>query len=42
MLLFGGLFLLVGLVFSGLYPGSMVGVPGQTPTWRRRPSASWR
>ena len=25
-----GLFLLVGLVFSGLYPGSMVGVPGQT------------
>ena len=30
MLLFGGLFLLVGLVYSGLYPGSMVGVPGQT------------
>ncbi|SDO45757.1 hypothetical protein SAMN04515671_0995 [Nakamurella panacisegetis] len=26
---FVGLFLLVGLVFSGLYPGSMVGVPGQ-------------
>ncbi|RIJ71126.1 acyltransferase [Nakamurella silvestris] len=26
---FGGLFLLIGLVFSGLYPGSMVGVPGQ-------------
>jgi Acyltransferase family len=26
---FTGLFLLVGLVFSGLYPGSMVGVPGQ-------------
>lgn len=25
----GGLFALVGLVFSGLYPGSMVGVPGQ-------------
>ncbi|GAA2017807.1 acyltransferase family protein [Nakamurella flavida] len=24
-----GLFALVGLVFSGLYPGSMVGVPGQ-------------
>ena len=24
-----GLFSLVGLVFSGLYPGSMVGVPGQ-------------
>ena len=29
MLTFVGLFLLVGLVFSGLYPGSMVGVPGQ-------------
>ncbi|HKN56950.1 MAG TPA: acyltransferase [Amycolatopsis sp.] len=27
-LLFAGLFALVGLVFSGLYPGSMVGVPG--------------
>lgn len=27
-LLWGGLFGLVGLVFSGLYPGSMVGVPG--------------
>ena len=26
---FTGLFALVGLVFSGLYPGSMVGVPGQ-------------
>ncbi len=26
---FAGLFTLVGLVFSGLYPGSMVGVPGQ-------------
>ncbi|HEX2355346.1 MAG TPA: acyltransferase [Micromonosporaceae bacterium] len=25
----GGLFGLVGLVFSGLYPGSMVGVPGE-------------
>jgi hypothetical protein len=25
----GGLFALIGLVFSGLYPGSMVGVPGQ-------------
>jgi hypothetical protein len=25
----GGLFGLIGLVFSGLYPGSMVGVPGQ-------------
>jgi hypothetical protein len=24
-----GLFALIGLVFSGLYPGSMVGVPGQ-------------
>jgi hypothetical protein len=29
-LLWAGLFLLVGLVFSGLYPGSMVGVPGET------------
>jgi hypothetical protein len=29
MLTFVGLFLLIGLVFSGLYPGSMVGVPGQ-------------
>ncbi len=29
MLTFVGLFLLVGLVGSGLYPGSMVGVPGQ-------------
>jgi Acyltransferase family len=28
-LLFGGLFALVGLVYSGLYPGSMVGVPGE-------------
>jgi hypothetical protein len=28
-LLWGGLFGLVGLVFSGLYPGSMVGVPGE-------------
>lgn len=27
-LLSGGLFALMGLVFSGLYPGSMVGVPG--------------
>ncbi|MCP2334537.1 acyltransferase family protein [Actinoalloteichus caeruleus] len=27
-LLWAGLFALVGLVFSGLYPGSMVGVPG--------------
>jgi peptidoglycan/LPS O-acetylase OafA/YrhL len=27
-LMWGGLFGLVGLVFSGLYPGSMVGVPG--------------
>jgi len=27
-LAWGGLFGLVGLVFSGLYPGSMVGVPG--------------
>jgi hypothetical protein len=27
-LLFGGLFGLIGLVASGLYPGSMVGVPG--------------
>jgi hypothetical protein len=26
---FAGLFALIGLVFSGLYPGSMVGVPGQ-------------
>lgn len=26
---FAGLFALVGLVFSGLYPGSMVGVPGE-------------
>ena len=29
MLTLGGLFALVGLVFSGQYPGSMVGVPGQ-------------
>jgi len=29
-LLWAGLFGLVGLVFSGLYPGSMVGVPGET------------
>ena len=29
MFTFAGLFLLIGLVFSGLYPGSMVGVPGQ-------------
>jgi peptidoglycan/LPS O-acetylase OafA/YrhL len=28
-LMWGGLFGLVGLVFSGLYPGSMVGVPGE-------------
>ncbi|MTD54609.1 acyltransferase family protein [Amycolatopsis pithecellobii] len=28
-LLWAGLFALMGLVFSGLYPGSMVGVPGQ-------------
>ena len=28
-LMFGGLFALVGLVYSGLYPGSMVGVPGE-------------
>src|SRR5262245_2420511 len=28
-LLWGGLFGLVGLVFSGLYPGSMVGGPGE-------------
>ncbi|WP_020660041.1 acyltransferase family protein [Amycolatopsis benzoatilytica] len=28
-ILLTGLFLLVGLVFSGLYPGSMVGVPGE-------------
>lgn len=28
-LLWGGLFGLCGLVFSGLYPGSMVGVPGE-------------
>jgi peptidoglycan/LPS O-acetylase OafA/YrhL len=28
-LLWSGLFGLVGLVFSGLYPGSMVGVPGE-------------
>jgi len=26
---FAGLFALIGLVFSGLYPGSMVGVPGE-------------
>src|SRR4029077_20353441 len=26
---FAGLFGLIGLVFSGLYPGSMVGVPGE-------------
>ncbi len=26
---YAGLFALIGLVFSGLYPGSMVGVPGQ-------------
>jgi peptidoglycan/LPS O-acetylase OafA/YrhL len=29
-LMWAGLFALVGLVFSGLYPGSMVGVPGET------------
>ena len=29
ILTLGGLFALVGLVFSGQYPGSMVGVPGQ-------------
>jgi peptidoglycan/LPS O-acetylase OafA/YrhL len=29
-LTWGGLFALTGLVFSGLYPGSMVGVPGET------------
>ncbi|GJF05260.1 acyltransferase [Pseudonocardia sp. D17] len=29
-LMWAGLFGLVGLVFSGLYPGSMVGVPGET------------
>jgi len=29
-LLWGGLAALGGLVFSGLYPGSMVGVPGET------------
>src|SRR5690606_19743684 len=29
MLLWAGLFGLSGLVFSGLYPGSMVGVPGE-------------
>lgn len=29
LMLLGGLFALIGLVFSGLYPGSMVGVPGQ-------------
>ena len=29
-LLFGGMFGLMGLVGSGLYPGSMVGVPGET------------
>ncbi len=29
MFTFAGLFALIGLVFSGLYPGSMVGVPGQ-------------
>ncbi|TNC25743.1 acyltransferase family protein [Amycolatopsis alkalitolerans] len=28
-LVWGGLFALMGLVFSGLYPGSMVGVPGE-------------
>jgi hypothetical protein len=28
-LLWGGFFGLIGLVFSGLYPGSMVGVPGE-------------
>lgn len=28
-LLWGGLFGLIGMVFSGLYPGSMVGVPGE-------------
>ena len=28
-LLWGGLFALIGLVGSGLYPGSMVGVPGE-------------
>lgn len=27
--MFSGLFLLIGLVFSGMYPGSMVGVPGE-------------
>jgi peptidoglycan/LPS O-acetylase OafA/YrhL len=35
-LLWGGLFGLVGLVFSGLYPGSMVGVPGE-PTSNMAP-----
>lgn len=29
MMTLTGLFALIGLVFSGLYPGSMVGVPGQ-------------
>jgi peptidoglycan/LPS O-acetylase OafA/YrhL len=28
-LMWGGMFALAGLVFSGLYPGSMVGVPGE-------------
>ncbi len=28
-LMWAGLFALIGLVFSGLYPGSMVGVPGE-------------
>ncbi|MFZ4718541.1 MAG: acyltransferase family protein [Ilumatobacteraceae bacterium] len=28
-MLYAGLFALAGLVFSGLYPGSMVGVPGE-------------
>ncbi|MFR9802883.1 acyltransferase family protein [Pseudonocardia sp. RS010] len=35
-LLWAGLFGLVGLVFSGLYPGSMVGVPGE-PTSNMAP-----
>lgn len=35
-LLWAGLFALVGLVASGLYPGSMVGVPGQ-PTSNMSP-----
>ena len=39
----GGLFGLVGLVLTNIYPPSMVGVPGdRISTWGRRPCASWR